>query len=255
MQMANNNEPHQEMPADAALFRMGAISMVLGLLLGIGVSPFHGGTPPEDLQAILPQIAANDYWVVVHLAQFVGDVLMLFGFVALYRSIIEGASTGASPALARMGIVVAVVAEGVYAVNQAVDGIANKFVAQEWVSAAPAEKADAFRLADAVRHIEIGTSSLWALSWGITLLLFGLALALGRAYPRFLGWIAIAVGASQVVSALSLAYNGFPGPSSEGPLILVFMATSLIALPLTLLIAFFLWRKAHGPGHRVRPQP
>jgi hypothetical protein len=255
MQMANNNEPHQEMPADAALFRMGAISMVLGLLLGIGVSPFHGGTPPEDLQAILPQIAANDYWVVVHLAQFVGDVLMLFGFVALYRSIIEGASTGASPALARMGIVVAVVAEGVYAVNQAVDGIANKFLAQEWVSAAPAEKADAFRLADAVRHIEIGTSSLWALSWGITLLLFGLALALGRAYPRFLGWIAIAVGASQVVSALSLAYNGFPGPSSEGPLILVFMATSLIALPLTLLIAFFLWRKAHGPGHRVRPQP
>jgi hypothetical protein len=255
MQMANNNEPHQEMPADAALFRMGAISMVLGLLLGIGVSPFHGGTPPEDLQAVLPQIAANDYWVVVHLAQFVGDVLMLFGFVALYRSIIEGASTGASPALARMGIVVAVVAEGVYAVNQAVDGIANKFVAQEWVSAAPAEKADAFRLADAVRHIEIGTSSLWALSWGITLLLFGLALALGRAYPRFLGWIAIAVGASQVVSALSLAYNGFPGPSSEGTLILVFMATSLIALPLTLLIAFFLWRKAHGPGHRVRPQP
>lgn len=253
--MANNNEPHQEMPADAALFRMGAISMVLGLLLGIGVSPFHGGTPPEDLQAILPQIAANDYWVVVHLAQFVGDVLMLFGFVALYRSIIEGASTGASAALARMGIVVAVVAEGVYAVNQAVDGIANKFVAQEWVSAAPAEKADAFRLADAVRHIEIGTSSLWALSWGITLLLFGLALALGRAYPRFLGWIAIAVGASQVVSALSLAYNGFPGPSSEGPLILVFMATSLIALPLTLLIAFFLWRKARGPGHRVRPQP
>ena len=253
--MANNNEPHQEMPADAALFRMGAISMVLGLLLGIGVSPFHGGTPPEDLQAVLPQIAANDYWVVVHLAQFVGDVLMLFGFVALYRSIIEGASTGASPALVRMGIVVAVVAEGVYAVNQAVDGIANKFVAQEWVSAAPSEKADAFRLADAVRHIEIGTSSLWALSWGITLLLFGLALALGRAYPRFLGWIAIAVGASQVVSALSLAYNGFPGPSSEGPLILVFMATSLIALPLTLLIAFFLWRKARGPGHRVRPQP
>jgi hypothetical protein len=253
MQMANNNEPHQEMPADAALFRMGAISMVLGLLLGIGVSPFHGGTPPEDLQAILPQIAANDYWVVVHLAQFVGDVLMLFGFVALYRSIIEGASTGASPALARMGIIVAVVAEGVYAVNQAVDGIANKFVAQEWVSAAPAEKADAFRLADAVRHIEIGTSSLWALSWGIILLLFGLAL--GRAYLRFLGWIAIAVGASQVVSALSLAYNGFPGPSSEGPLILVFMATSLIALPMTRLIAFFLWRKARGPGHRVRPQP
>ena len=253
--MFTKREGKEAEPSDRALLRMGAVSMVLGLLLGIGVSPFHGGTPPDDLRAVLPQIAANDYWVVVHLAQFVGDVLMLFGFVALYRSITQGASTGASAALARMGIVVAVVAEGVYAVNQAVDGIANKFVAQEWVGAAPAEKADAFRLADAVRHIEIGTSSLWALSWGIALLLFGLAIALGRAYPRFLGWIAIAVGAGQVVSALSLAYNGFPDPSSEGPLVLVFMATSLISLPLTLLLAFYLWRKAGGSGRRVRAQP
>jgi|SRR5215210_7525772 len=246
---------NQGMPADRAFLRMGAVSMVLGLLLGIGVGFFHGGTPADDLRAVLPQVAANDYWVVVHLAQFVGDVLLLVGFVALYRSITQGTSTGASAALARMGIVVAVVAEGVYAINQAVDGIANKFVAQEWVGAAPAEKADAFRLADAVRHIEIGTSSLWLLSGGITLLLFGLALALGRAYPRFLGWIAIAVGAGQIVSALSVAYNGFPGPSSDGPLVLVFMATILISLPLNLLLAFYLWRKAGGSGRRVRPQP
>ena len=242
----------QEMPADRALLRMGAVSMVLGLLLGIGVAPFHGGTPPEDLQAVLPQIAANDYWVVVHLAQFVGDVLVLVGFVALFRSITQGASVGASGALARMGIVVAVVAESVYAVNQAVDGIANKFVAQEWVSASPAEKAVAFRIADTVRHIEIGTSSLWALSGGITLLLFGLAIALGRAYPRILGWIAIAVGAGQVVYALNLAYNGF---SSEGSLVLVDVVTSLIYLPLTLLLALYLWRKAGGSGRRVWPQP
>jgi hypothetical protein len=245
----------QGMAADRAFLRMGAVSMVLGLLLSIGVGFFHGGTPPEDLRAVLPQVAANDYWVGVHLAQFVGDVLMLFGFVALYRSITQGASAGASVALARMGIVGAVVAEGVYAVNQAVDGIANKFVAQEWVSAAPAEKADAFRLANAVRHIEIGTSSLWLLSGGITLLLFGLAIALGSAYPRFLGWIAITVGAGQVVGALNLAYNGFSGPTSEGPLTLVFMATSLISLLLTPLIAFYLWRKAGGSGWHDRPQP
>jgi hypothetical protein len=48
----------------------------------------------------------------------------------------------------------------------------------------PAEKEDAFRLADAGRHIEIGTSSFWVLCVGITLLSFGVAIALGRAYPR-----------------------------------------------------------------------
>jgi len=68
---------------------------------------------------------------VVHLAQFVGDVLVLFGFAALYRSITQGASAGADAAPAYMEIVVAAVAEGVYAVNQAVDRIANKSVAEE----------------------------------------------------------------------------------------------------------------------------
>jgi hypothetical protein len=242
----------QEMPADRALLRMGAVSMVLGVLLPIGVIPFHGGTPPEDLRAVLPQVAANDYWVVVHLAQFVGDVLLLVGFVALYRSIIRGARAGASGALARMGIVVAVVAEGVYAVNQAVDGIANKFVAQEWVSAAPAEKADAFRLANAVRHIEIGTSSLWLLSGGITLLFFGLAIALGRAYPRLLGWAAIAIGVGMFAGALNLAYNGFAFGS---PLGIVGLTAGFLLTIWTLILAIYLWRKAGDSGRHVRTQP
>lgn len=239
------------MPADRALLRMGAVSMVLGSLLAIGAGPFHGGSPPEDLQAVLPQIAANDYWVVVHLAQFVGDVLLLVGFVALYRSITQGGSAGASGALALMGIVVAVVSEGVYAINQAVDGIANKFVAQEWVSAAPAEKADAFRLADAVRHIEIGTTSLWVLSGGITLLFFGLAIALGSKYPRLLGWAAIAIGVGMFPGALNLAYAGFAFGS---PLGIVGLAAGALLQLWTLILAFYLWRKAGDSGRHVRPQ-
>jgi len=243
----------REMPADdRALLRIGAISIVLGVLLGLGVIPFHGGTPPEDFQAVLPQIAANDYWVVVHFAQFVGGVLMLVGYVALYRSITQGASVGVSGALARMGIVVAVVAEGVYAINQAVDGIANKFVAQEWVSAASAEKADAFRVADAVRHIEIGTSSLWTLSVGIVLLFFGLAIALGRAYPRLLGWAAIAIGVGLFAYALNLAYNGFYSGTLLG---IVGGLAGILQTLWILILAFFLWRKARGAGHRVRAQP
>jgi hypothetical protein len=231
------------MLTDRALLRMGAVSIVLGVLLGLGVGFLHGGTPPDDLRAVLPQIAANDSWAVVHLAQFVGDVLVLFGFVALYRSITQGASTGASAALARMGIVVAVVAEGVYAINQAVDGIANKFVAQQWVSAAPADKADAFRLADAVRHIEIGTSSFWLLCGGITLLFFGLAIALGRAYPRLFGWAAVAVGVGMFANALNLAYNGF---SFESPLGMVGLGATFLLTLWSLILAFFMWRKAGG---------
>jgi len=217
------------------LLRIGAVSSALGLVLSIVAVAFHGGGgQPSDLRATLPHYAANDYWELVHLAQFVDDILLLVGFIALYRSITEGVSA----TLARLGIIVAVVAEGIYGVNQAVDGIAIKFVAQQWVSAPLIEKADAFRIADAVRHIEIGTSSLWTLSSGIVLLLFGLAIALGRAYPRPLGWAAVALGAIEVGYSLDLARNGFAG-SPLG------MATLLIA-PWTLVLAINLWRKARG---------
>lgn len=243
----------QGMLTDRALLRMGAVSIVLGTLISNVAGFFHGGgAHPEDLAATLPAYAANANWEVVHLAQFVGDALLLVGFLALYRSIIAGAGTGASAALARMGFVIAVVAEGVYAINQAVDGIANKFVAQQWVSAAPDEKAVAFSVADTVRHIEIGTSSLWVLNSGLALLFFGLAIALSRAYPRLLGWAAIAIGVGLFANALNVAYDGF---AFSSPLGMVGLAASVLLTLWTLILAFFMWRKAGGFRRHVRPQP
>src|SRR3712207_1917062 len=242
----------QEMLSDRALLRMGAGSIVLGTLISTIAGFFHGGgAHPEDLAATLPAYAANANWEMVHLAQFVDNTLLLVGFLALYRSIIAVTGTRASAALARMGIVVAVIAEGIYAINQAVDGIANKFVAQQWVNAAPDEKAVAFQVADAVRHIEIGTSSFWELSGGITLLFFGLAIVLSRGYPRLLGWAAIAIGVGLFAFALNVAYNGF---SFGSPLGMVGMAASFLLTLWTLVLAFFLWRKASGSELHVRPQ-
>ena len=243
----------QGMLSDRALLRMGAVSIVLGTLISNVAGFFHGGgAQPDDLAATLPAYAANANWELVHLAQFVGDALLLVGFLALYRSIIAVAGTGASAALARMGFVIAVVAEGVYAINQAVDGIAIKFVAQEWVSAAPDEKVVAFRVADAVRHIEIGTSSFWMLTSGLALLFFGLAISSSRAYPRLLGWAALAIGAGLFANALNVAYDGF---AFDSPLGMVGLAAAALLTLWILTLAFFMWRKAGGSGRRVRPQP
>ena len=243
----------QEVPADCALLLMGALSIVLGTLISNVAGFFHGGgAHPEDLAASLPAFAANANWEVVHLAQFVGDALLLVGFLALYRSIIAVAGTGASAALARMGFVIAVVAEGVYAINQAVDGIANKFVAQQWVSAAPDEKAVAFSVADAVRHIEIGTSSLWMLTSGLAILFFGVAIVLSCAYPRLLGWAAISIGVGLFAHALNVAYNGF---AFDSPLGMVGLAAAALLTLWLLILAFFMWRKAGGSRRHVQQQP
>jgi hypothetical protein len=225
---------------DRTVLRLGAVSIVLGALLGLGVGVIHGGSQPWDLQATLPLYAANRWWELVHLGQFVAEVLLLVGLFALYRSI-AASGNGVSTALAQLGIIVAVVAEAIYGVNQAVDGIANKFVAQQWVNAPLTEKAAAFRIADAVRHIEIGTSSLFVLSDGISLLLFGLAIAVGHTYPKLLGWAAIALGVAQAVHAVDLANHGF---AIVGLLGATTIAASYLEGLWTLALAVCLWRKS-----------
>jgi hypothetical protein len=111
--------------ADRVLLRTGAVSSVLALLLSSVAGYFHGGTHPADLQAVLPEYAADTHWELVHLVQFGCDVLMLIAFLALYRSIQEGVSV----MFARIAIAVALVAEAIYGANLAVDGIAIKYVA------------------------------------------------------------------------------------------------------------------------------
>jgi hypothetical protein len=217
---------------DRVLFRLGAVSSVLALVLGAVAMGFHGGTHPEDLPSVLPQYAANTHWELVHLVQFGADVLMLIAFLALYRSIVKGVGF----TFARIGMAVALVAEAIYGANQAVDGVAIKFVAQEWVNASAIEKTQAFWVAAAVRHIEIGLSSVWTLTGGISLLFFGIAITSSRDYPKLLGWPGIMLAVLQMAYSFNLARNGFIG----SPLAMA----GLLFAPWTLWLAFCLWRKA-----------
>ena len=221
------------------LLRIGAVSSILGVVTIFVADAFHGGHDPANLEAALSEYAANANWEVVHIGQFLGYALVLGALVALYRSI--GERRGA--ALAQLGFVTALVATATYAANQAVDGVAIKFVADEWVSAPASEKANALRVAEAVRHVEIGLSSFSELILGSALLLFGLAIALGDLYPRLLGWAAMAVGAGWVALGLLVARDGFTH------LDLTMWVSVLLAL-WVLVLAVFLWRKAgksNGP--------
>lgn len=224
---------------ERALLRIGAVSSVLGLAVLFVAEAFHGGHDPGNLRATLPVYAANSAWEVVHIGQFLGYLLLLFGFVALYRSLREGQGA----ALARLGVVAAVVAVAIYGANQGVDGVAIQFVADQWVEAPPAEKAETLRLANSVRHVEIGLTSFSQLTLGIALIVFGLAIALGRAYPRLLGWAGTALGALYLVVGVLVAHNGFT--------VVGLTASAGILLALWFLfLAVNLWRRA---GAEVRP--
>jgi hypothetical protein len=104
------------------------------------------------------------------------------------------------------------------------DGVAIKFVAYEWVSAPAAENADALRVAEAVRHIEIGLSSF-------------AQLVLSDVYPKWLRGAAVAVGIGYIVLGV-VAHNEF-----FSQVTLPMLMSMLLAL-WVLVLAFFLWCKA-----------
>ena len=182
--------PEARESSEGLVLRIGAVSSVVGVAVLFVAEAFHGGHDPGNLSATLPVYAANRIWELVHIAQFVGYLLLLLGLLAVYRSMHDGRSG----TIARIGFVTAVVATAIFAVNQAVDGVAVKFVADQWVSAPTPQKAETFRIANAVRHVEIGTTSFSQLTFGLALLLNGLALALARSYPRLLGWAGMVLG-------------------------------------------------------------
>ena len=128
------------------------------------------------------------------------------------------------------------VAISVYAASQAVDGIAIKFVAEEWLSALLPEKEVAFRVAEAVRHIEIGLTSLTVLVLGVAFILYGVAIELNRVYPRWLGWLTV-VGGLWVGVGIFFAYTGFSSLA-----ITISQASGIFLLVWALALEVLMWR-------------
>ena len=194
---------------DASTTRMGAVALPIGVLL-IAISEiFHPSREdPMDFPAVFREYAQSDVWTTVHLGEYFGFLFLLGGLVALYYSV--SARPGAGAGLAPFGLAAAVVTAASFTVLQAVDGITLRYAIDAWVSAPPAQKPAAFAAAEVARWTEIGLNSLSYFLAGLTLFLFGLAIALGRIYPRWVGLLAAISGATLMYNgAVEVAYEGF----------------------------------------------
>lgn len=190
---------------------------------------FHGGHNPANLQAVLPEYSANPNWKAVHLGQFVGFLMMIGSVVVL----LDYTRVKIGTPFALLGFLTAFVAASTYAVNHAVDGVAIKYVADIYVDASPADKVIAFRLAETVRHVEQGLSSMVAINLGFTLLLCGCAILLSDAFDKWLGSAALMVGSCYIISGLFLNYVGFSQHVFSfwiGNLLLIWLLTVAISL-------------------------
>ena len=91
--------------------------------------------------------------------------------------------------------------------------------------------------------IEIGVNSLSFSLIGLTLVIYGVALALSNGYPRWIGWLAVAAGIVHLIRGVGVAHQSF-----------VSSIAALIGLALlaqwTLVMAVPMWRQSN-----LRPVP
>lgn len=231
----------RQLSSEAWGFRIGAGGAVVGsLLAGVG-NLLHPATPVGQSEGVARAIAESAAWAPVHLMIVAGLILMFAGLVALSRSI----KGGLAGALAQFGYVAAIAGITIGVLLVMIDGIAAKHLADVWASSPQGEKAAALRLVLAEESLNFAIASIFNILFaGVTYILLGLAVALSLVYPRWLGWVAVAMGLGCIVAGIIQALNGEPTVVTKT---LTIIFPSIITL-WTALLGVLLWRKVSEEG-------
>src|SRR5215218_2392 len=184
--------------ADRLTSRIGAVLFLLGLVVLVISTQLHPAHEnPMDNPAVFREYAQSEFWIAVHLGQFAGFLLVIGGLVALSFSI--SIKPNATAAVAHFGLAAAITTGAAFTILQAVDGIALKRAVDAWASAPPDQQMAAFAAAEAIRWIEMGVNGLSFSLVGLTLILYGVALAMSDVYPRWTGWLAVAAAIAHAI--------------------------------------------------------
>ncbi len=193
--------------AEANTTRIGAVALPLAIILFVVSTAIHPSREePMDNPAVFLEYAQSDSWIAVHLAQWVAVLLLFGGLIAVYYSITRRSEAGA--AIARFGVAMAVLTAASLTMLQAIDDVALKWAVDAWASAPVDQEAAAFAAAEALRWTEYSLQSFSNILLGLTLILYGLAIAVGIAYPRWLGLVAMVSGIAWIVHGLMVPYIG-----------------------------------------------
>ena len=224
------------MPSDEHLSRVGGVAAILGVIVLVMATMLHSSDAhPSDAPAAFAEYALDRYWVATHLGQLLGVVLVAASFVALSWKLRAGRA-GAWALLAGLAAVASV---SLAAALQAVDGVALKFMLDRWSSASAEARAVVFEAAFGVRQIEIGLASLVGALFGLTVLLYGVAILLSSVAGAWLGVFGVLGGAAMLASSIVQAHAGF----SVIAMTMSMPSTSLVLL-WSVCIGVFLLRRA-----------
>jgi hypothetical protein len=241
----------QERPTQTDFYRLGALATLVGGALAIIFNLVHPRASGAlgDAQTELKLVAGSDIWRLDHVMLGLAVVIISFGVIALALSM----GGGQGDTWVRAWLLFSVLSSAVLLVLLALDGTAIKSVADEW--AASGNDLASFRAAAVLVEVNgalLGASI--ALSFGISPLLFGMAVFASGTYPARIGQVSIVAGGLGLVTSLWLALAGF----ASFPLNILFPLASLLYTVVLMWAGWLLWKNnatVGGPANRSTVTP
>lgn len=227
----------EDASARITLLKVGSLCGVLGgpgfFVLGLA----HGDLP-ADPESVLRYVASRPGWQAVHLGDAICALLWVGAFAALAASI----SRGAAGALGRLAVASIIVGAAVAIVDFSIDGYALRALAEAWTAAPEARSEELVRATETLLLVLSGTFCVYvSFLFGLPFVLGGLAVALSRSYPAWLGWVGACAGMGSLVAGMAFFLDvGFV------PDVLVFALFLPVVNLWLAVMGVLMWRRANA---------
>ena len=202
---------------DRKSLRFSAILLVAGVVLFILVTVlFHPGSAPGNDEADTFKGYANStYWSLIHAIQFAGNVIIVFGLLALFSAL--NVKSGLVGVLNRFAAYSAVASLAFLAVVYAMDGIALRQTIDAWLNAPPSVQSAYFAVAQGIRVLEWGVRGYSDYLTGLSLVLFATVITLTARISRPIGYIMGLTGLGFIVRGYTYSLTITKAVSSTPP--------------------------------------
>jgi hypothetical protein len=193
------SQPATSVLAERTFFlRLGAVTAIVGTILQVIAGSTSGTWPVGQAETALTLIAGRPEWAwpVTFLAFIFGALCWVGALVALAATLPAGVARAVS-LLAVASIIAGVT---LHAVDGAINGVSMGTLAREWAAAPEGDRAALLADGNALLRLLNAT---WAaviiFFHGVPFVIAGLAVAVSRIYPAWLGWVGFIGGAGSVV--------------------------------------------------------
>lgn len=181
--------------------RIGAVCVIVGSLAVLGFGAAHGDLPEGTGRDVLGFVAAHPNYGGVHLGASLGGLILAIGLTTLPNLLTRSVAWS----FGRLGAASVLVGTAIFIFHFTSEGFALDALSDSWTAAQPSEQASIERTTELSDVILLGPAFSWIIIlWGLSPILFGLAVALDSRRTAWLGWVGVAVGAATLIGGVTL---------------------------------------------------